>query len=242
MACFVKILKDVDAITEFVARQIIQAAATSIAERGQFTLALAGGSTPKPLYTLLGTTYRADIDWSKTHLFWGDERAVPPDHPDSNFRMVQGALLERIPHPAGIHRVMGELEPSQAAARYEQRLREIFKGETSRFDMILLGMGDDGHTASLFPHTSALNESEKWVVANLVPQLDTWRITLTYPVLNQARQVIFMVAGTNKAAPLYEVLHGEPRPFDLPSQAVNPVSGDMTWVVDYPAGRKLMNA
>ena len=242
MARFVKILKDTDAITEFVARQIIQSAETAIAERGQFTLALAGGSTPKPIYTSLATVYGDALDWSKTHLFWGDERTVPPDHPDSNFRMVQGALLERIPHPAGVHRVMGELEPTKAAARYEQRIAEIFHDETPHFDIVLLGMGNDGHTASLFPHTEALNETERWVVANYVPKLETWRITMTYPILNNARQVVFMVAGEEKADMLYEVLHGEVRPFDLPSQAVNPAPGDVTWVVDYAAGRQLMNA
>lgn len=242
MARFVKILKDEEAIAEFVARQIIQSAQNAIAEHGQFTLALAGGSTPKLLYNLLGTTYRDDVDWSKTHLFWGDERAVPPDHPDSNFRMVQGALLEHIPHPVGVHRIMGELEPSEAARRYGQRLAEIFSPNAPVVDLILLGMGADGHTASLFPHTEALNETEEWVVANHVPQLDIWRITLTYPVLNNARQVIFMVAGENKAERLYEVLHGEVRPFDLPSQAVNPAQGDVTWAVDYEAGRKVLTA
>lgn len=241
MARFVKILKDTDAIAEFVAQKMILIAQEAIAERGKFTLALAGGSTPKPLYVLLGTTYRDEIDWSKTHLFWGDERTVPPDHPDSNFRMVQGALLDRIPQPAGVHRMLGELPPEEAAKRYADRLVEIIPTKPPCLDVILLGMGDDGHTASLFPHTEALSETEKYVVANEVPQLDTWRISLTYPVLNHAHQVIFLVAGEKKAERLYEVLHGEPKPLELPSQAVNPAEGDVTWVMDYSAGRQLMN-
>jgi 6-phosphogluconolactonase len=236
----VKILKDLEAMVEFAARQILLVAQNAVAENGRFTLALAGGTTPRLLYQLLTTPpWINQIPWAKTHIFWGDERCVPPDHPDSNYRMAQGTLLDNLPALAGIHRIKGELPPTEAADEYQVQLRSVFGDALPRFDMMLQGMGADGHTASLFPETRALGETERWVVANQVPTLGTWRITLTYPVLNHARNMIFLVAGADKADTLYEVLHGEYHPHFLPTQAIKLTEGELWWVVDYAAGRRI---
>lgn len=211
------------------AAYIVRAARDSIADHGRFTWALSGGSTPRALYALLAEQDAAQIDWSRVHVFWGDERTVPPDHADSNYRMAQEALLSRVSIPAAqIHRIQGELPPEQAADAYESLLRREF-GQDGRFDLVLLGMGDDGHTASLFPHTKALHERERWVVANEVPQLTTWRITLTYPAINAAARVAFLVSGAGKAARLRDVLEGTPNPDALPSQGVQPTNGELIW-------------
>src|SRR5690606_983517 len=174
--------------------------------------------------------------------FWGDERTVPPDHPDSNYRMAKEALLDFVALPASnVHRISGELEPARAAAEYEQTLRSFFakRAGKTRFDLILLGMGDDGHTASLFPDTEALNETERLVVANHVPKLDTWRITLTAPIINDAAHVAFLVAGAGKAAVLKRVLQGPRQPHKLPSQLIQPVDGELVWLLDKAAASEL---
>jgi 6-phosphogluconolactonase len=221
------------------------AAAEAVARRGLFSIALAGGSTPKPLYeTLAADQY---IEWARWQLFWGDERTVPPDHPESNYRMVERVLLKslsaRRTPPALVARMQGELPPDDAAALYAERLRVLptdpLAGALPRFDLVLLGMGADGHTASLFPHTPALTESEKWVAANPVPQLDTTRLTLTFPVLNAARHVLFLVSGADKADALRAVLEGPPDVATYPSQGVRPVAGRLTWLIDADASAAL---
>ena len=183
------------------------------------------------------------MPWEMLDLYWVDERCVPPDDADSNYRMTREALLDHVPlRPEQIHRIEGELEPEAAAARYESELRNSFRlegAESPRFDLVALGMGDDGHTASLFPHTEALHEMSRLVAANHVPQKDTWRITLTWPVINHARSVFFLIAGEDKAAILKEVLTGPRDPERLPSQLIWPASGILTLILDKAAAALL---
>lgn len=243
---------DLESLAQAAAEQCITVTQSAIAAQGFATIALAGGSTPRALYQLLATdTYAARVDWANVHLFWGDERTVAPDHADSNYRMVREALLDHVPIPAtNVHRLPGEQSPEQAANSYEQELRSFFHLHSASlveyngqlfppFDLILLGMGDDGHTASLFPHTAALSERKRWVVANHVPQQDTWRLTLTYPLISAANHVTFFVAGAKKATTLQQVLRGPHQPELLPSQLIQPVNGELVWLVDDAAARAL---
>jgi 6-phosphogluconolactonase len=190
-----------------------------------------------------GKPYLAEVPWAQLDLFWVDERCVPPTDNDSNYRMTNEAMLKRVPLPAErVHRMEGELEPEVAAARYESTIRNVFKlegAQTPTFDLILLGMGDDGHTASLFPHTDALHEMSLIVMANHVPQKDTWRITLTWPVINQGRQVAFLIEGEAKANVLHEVLLGSYDPESKPSQLIRPASGQLKLLLDLAAAAKL---
>lgn len=213
---------------------------------GVFTVALSGGSTPKNLYLLLAgdETMRKAIPWERVHFFWGDERHVPPDHSESNYRMAHEALLSKIPLPAAnVHRIKSENpDAHQAAAGYEQEIRKFFQlpdGGIPRFDLVFLGLGSDGHTASLFPGTKALNEDRRLVVANWVGKFDTLRITMTAPLLNEASEVIFLVAGDDKAAPLKSVLEGDYEPMQLPAQLIRPEKGRLLWIVDSAAARLL---
>ncbi|HBP86532.1 MAG TPA: 6-phosphogluconolactonase [Nitrospirales bacterium] len=203
-------------------------------------VALAGGSTPRGLYRLLtGDPYRTQVSWNHLRIFWGDERTVPPDHEESNFRMAEEALLSHMPIPSNqVFRIEGELPAGEAAARYEAVLREQFglsSGEVPRFDLILLGMGPDGHTASLFPGTSAVAESQKLVAAPWVEKLHTHRVTLTPPVLNAAKHVVFLVGGGDKAPALQAVLEGPADPARYPAQVVNPSAGHLVWLVNQDA-------
>lgn len=193
-------------------------------------IALSGGSTPKSLYALIAD--RVDkgrargIDWARVHLFFGDERCVPPDHPDSNYRMVKQSLLVH-GLTVAVHRVLGELPPEEAAARYEEELREEFGDGVPKFDLIILGLGTDGHTASLFPGSAALHDRTRWVAANYVEKFKGWRITFTYQVLNSAVEDLFLVSGSEKAEAVALVLKGS----DLPAAKVRPV-GRLLWLVD----------
>jgi 6-phosphogluconolactonase len=202
------------------------------------TLALSGGSTPRKMHEMLARKER--IDWSNVHVFWGDERAVPPDDAESNYRMARETLLDSVGIPdANIHRLKGELNPEEAADEYEKALRSVFRllpGDIPRFDVIVLGMGADGHTASLFPGTDALTKSDRLVVANHVPQLDTVRLTFTLPVLNAARLVLFMVAGADKSAASRQCMIGQNVP---PAGLVRPVDGDLHWFLDSSAAAGL---
>jgi 6-phosphogluconolactonase len=230
-------------LTAAAAQHFTQLARQAMQARGRFSVALAGGSTPRALYELLATnTYAAQIEWAQVYVFWGDERCVPSDHQDSNYRMAHEALLTRVPIPIGnINRMRGELEPAAAAVEYEQALTRFFGGEEgqSRFDLALLGLGDDAHTASLFPHTAALAEAVRPVVANYVEKLDAWRITLTAPVINRAAHVAFLVTGEGKARALHSVLQGPRQPETLPAQLIAPADGLLTWFVDEAAARLL---
>ena len=229
------------------AEEVIRSATDAVAQRGRFTIALSGGSTPRNLYTLIAANASATLPWSQMFFFWGDERHVAPDNPDSNYRMAKEALLSKVPvPPANIFPVPAENpDATQAAEIYEQTLREFFAvapGEFPRFDLILLGMGPDGHTASLFPETPALQEKSRLVVANWVEKLGSSRITFTLPLLNAARRVAFLVSGTDKAAALHEVLEGNAPAEKYPSRLVQPSEGKVTWFVDRAAASELSAA
>jgi 6-phosphogluconolactonase len=229
------------------AEEVIRVATAAVAERGRFTIALSGGSTPRNLYTLIAANASTGLPWAQIFFFWGDERHVPPTDPESNYRMAQETLLSKVPvPPANIFRIPGENPDASAAAEaYEQTLRKFFvpaPGEFPRFDLILLGMGPDGHTASLFPETEALQEKSRLVVANWVEKLNTSRISLTVPVLNAARQVAFLVGGADKAAVLHEVLEGDAPGEKYPSKLVRPSEGKLIWFIDRAAASELSPA
>ena len=222
------------------ARDFAARAAEAVEERGRFAVVLAGGSTPKAAYEILARDFAETVDWGRVHVFFGDERSVPPDHEDSNYRMAREALLDHVP-VGGVHRMRGELTPDEAAASYEDELRGFFGAEEfPRFDLILLGIGGDGHTASLFPETSALEVTNRLAVANPVPKLGTTRITLTAPVLNAAGAVNFLVAGEGKAEALKEILEGDVDPRRYPAKLVGP-RGGLAWMVDRAAASMLEN-
>lgn len=237
----IEVVPDREALVRVACELITAAAAVSMGRRGAFRIALAGGSTPRPIYAAMAED--PYIDWSQWQLFWSDERCVPPTSPDSNYRMVKEALLDRLPQPPGlVFRMAGEGEPAAAAAAYERTVCELVPpnpnagtGDTPRFDMILLGMGADGHTASLFPGTAALGDTQRLVVANEVPKLGATRLTFTYRLINAARRVLILVSGAEKAAVLREVLNGPRQVAQLPVQGVQPIKGTVTWLVDEAA-------
>ncbi len=237
----IRVLLDAESLAQAAAEIVVQKAQSVLAGRGQFNLVLSGGSTPRRLYQLLAAEpYRDQINWLNVHVFWGDERCVPPDHLDSNYRLAKEALLDHIPlPPENIHRINGELEPIAAAQDYQEELANHFGDAEPSFDLVLLGMGDDGHTASLFPHTSALQETTRWVIANYVSQKQVWRITLSAAAINAASTVMFLVAGADKAIALKDVLQGEHHPQERPSQLIAPRSGDLHWLVDQAAANLL---
>lgn len=220
-----------------------QRAEENIAQKGRFTVALSGGSTPKAMFALLASEpYRHAIDWAKVYFFWGDERCVPPDHADSNYRMTNETLLSRVPIPAqNVFRMHGEMEPAEAAREYSVQLRQFSQSDSApRFDLVFLGMGADGHTASLFPGTTALHAGADTIaVENYVEKFKTYRITLTAATINQARTIIFLIAGADKAAPLREVLKGAYQPELYPSQLIQPHDGMLIWMVDEAAAGEL---
>jgi 6-phosphogluconolactonase len=237
---------DTAALARRAAQYFVEMAGEAVEAQGRARIAISGGTTPKFAFELLADTsqpWRGRMPWEQIDLFWVDERSVPPDDPASNYRMTREALLDLVPlHPEQIHRIEGELEPEAAAARYESELRSSFRlegAELPRFDLIALGIGDDGHTASIFPGTAAVHEVSRLVVANHVPQKDTWRITLTWPVINRARSVFFLAAGADKAFILNEVLTGPLDPERLPSQLIQPSSGILTLMLDKAAATLL---
>jgi 6-phosphogluconolactonase len=234
------------ALAEAAAKHFAERVAQSVAKRGRARIAISGGSTPKATFALLADPsgpYAASIPWDKIDLFWVDERTVGPDDPDSNYRMTNETLLSKVKLPPGqVHRIEGEIDPEEAASKYESVIRREFRlegAEAPRFDVVWLGMGDDGHTASLFPHTEGLHQLGRIVIANHVPQKDTWRITLTSPVINEANDVVFLIGGEAKAEPLEKVLYGEYDPETLPSQLIQPRNGSLTLLLDEQAAAKL---
>ena len=234
----VEVYEGPEGLAEAAAGELASRAAEAIEERGLFTVVLAGGSTPRATYEILARDYAGRIDWGKVHVFFGDERTVPPDDEDSNYRMAREALLDNVP-VASVHRMQGELPPEEAATAYEEELRDFFGPDgLPRFDLILLGIGGDGHTASLFPETSALEVHDRWVVANPVFKLETTRITLTVPVLNAARAVYFLVAGEDKAEALGQILGGDADPRAYPASLIQPQGGP-SWMLDQPAASEL---
>ncbi|MFN8373175.1 MAG: 6-phosphogluconolactonase [Anaerolineae bacterium] len=237
----IKVFADANALIEAAAELFVSVHNAALASQGRFHVALSGGTTPKPLYEQLASEeYSGQIDWAHTYLFWGDERCVPPDHADSNYRMTRESLLNHVPIPQDhVYRMRGEVDPEQAAGEYEGVLKALFRGENTRFDLLLLGMGDDGHTASLFPHTAALQETQRLVVANFLEAKNIWRITLTTRAINAAANIAFLVSGGAKAERLHEVLKGDYQPEHLPSQLIKPDNGTLLWLVDAAAAAKL---
>lgn len=234
----IEVYADKQELAEAAARAFVARSAEAIEERGRFTVALAGGSTPKAAYALLARGYAEEVDWSNVHVFFGDERSVPPEHEDSNYRMTREALLDHV-FIGSVHRMRGELPPEQAAKAYEEELREFFADESiPHLDLVMLGIGGDGHTASLFPNTPALDVLDRLAVENPVEKLETVRITLTTSVLNAARAVNFLVAGEDKAEALREILEGAGDPHEYPAKLVRPEGGAL-WMVDGEAASLL---
>jgi 6-phosphogluconolactonase len=230
------IYRDERELIEGAAKFIANAAAESIVERGRFSIALAGGNTPKPVYERLAS---ADLDWTRVIVAFGDERCVPPDDPRSNYLMVKAALLDRVPiPPENVLRMRGEDPPDEAAARYAEDLQRTL-GEGWRLDFVPLGLGDDGHTASLFPGLAAVAETKRPVAACYVEVMGMWRLTLTPPAINAARRVAFLVSGAGKAEILHRVLQGPRKPMELPAQAIRPTERPALWLIDAAAAAKL---
>ena len=235
------IIQDSQTITHKAMSMFLALATQAIEKRGVFSVALSGGSTPEQLYRALSDdAIQAQINWQKVHLFWGDERNVPASDPDSNFRMVNEALLKHIAIPAeNVHRVTTEMGVTDAAIAYEKALQLFFPGDWPKFDLVLLGMGEDGHTASLFPHSAGLEEEKRWFIANFAPNRDIWRLTLTKNAINAARHVLVLVKGAQKAHMLVQVLQGDFNPKEKPIQTVNPIDGQLTWMLDEDAASLL---
>jgi 6-phosphogluconolactonase len=243
----IRVAADRDGLAQMAAEEFAQLADEAIRAQGLFAVALSGGSTPKELYARLASEqhpFRDRIDWGKVHFFWGDERHVPPDDPQSNYRMAREAMLSKLPVPAAnIHRILAEKpDAAAAAAAYEQTLREFFRlpaGGLPRFDLVLLGLGPEGHTASLFPGNTVAADPLRLVAAPWVEKFDTYRITLTPAVLNHAARATFLVAGADKAEIVHEVIHGAYRPDELPAQAIRLENGRVLWLLDRDAASKL---
>ncbi len=218
----------------------------AVSSRGLARVAISGGSTPKAMFALLADASKPflnDIPWAQLQLFWVDERCVGPEHPESNYGMTKAAMLDKVPLPdANVHRMEGELDPEEASWRYEAAIRNAFKlegAETPTFDLILLGLGPDGHTASLFPHTAGLDELSRICMANHVPQKDTWRLTLTWPVITQGREVAFLIEGEEKAEMVSTVFTGGYDPETYPAQLIRPANGKLTVLLDAAAAAQL---
>jgi len=233
---------DAEAVSRAAAQELVELARAAIADRGRFCVALSGGSTPRRMYEILSESPRwAQLDWRRVEFFWGDERSVPPEHPDSNYGVAAAVLLDKLGVSAErVHRIRGELSnPEQAAALYQDELAQVFatpaEGLPPVFDLILLGMGPDGHTASLFPYSPALTERRRWVVGYTVARLGKPRITMTFPLLNRALEIRLLVTGADKASVLREALAGPRDPERLPVQAVVPEAGRLVWFVDRAA-------
>lgn len=243
----VEIYPDAKSLAAGAAEFLAEAISRAIVARGRCTIVLSGGNTPRETYRLLAQEYGEKVEWQHVYVFWGDERAVGPASSESNFRMAREALLDRVPIPTeNIHRIQAELGPEAAADLYEATLRAFFatpidedSGPAPRFDLVLLGLGDNGHTASLFPNTTALHERTRWAVAQYVEELTAWRITLTPPAINAAAEIVFLVAGKEKAVILHQVLNGPHTPDHLPAQLIKPDSVRLHWLLDADAAAML---
>jgi 6-phosphogluconolactonase len=238
MGAEIRIVPDNVTLARAAAQEFHRVAEAAIRERGSFSVALSGGNTPRAVYSLVASE---QLSWDRIHIFFGDERHVPPDHPDSNFRMASEALLSKVPIPEkNVHRIHAELDAETAAAEYDRELRDFFHlsdNNWPRFDLVFLGIGEDGHTASLFPGSKALTETSRRVAANWVEKFKAFRITLTLPVLNHAAEVVFLVSGAGKAQILNEVLR--PGTQKYPAQSVQPENGRLLWLIDQDAGSLL---
>jgi 6-phosphogluconolactonase len=238
----IRIFNDYESLSQAAAKMFADLTNQAIDSRRSFSVALSGGSTPKRLYEILAKEpYLEQVHWEAMHVFWGDERCVPAGDPRSNARMAQQILLNHVPIPANqIHPILGDLPAALGATHYETTLRDYFGNRPPVFDLILLGLGDNAHTASLFPHTSVLNEKERWVDAVYVAEQSMYRVTLTAPVINQAQEVIFLVSGAEKASALQGVLEGPHHPNEYPAQLIHPNGAHPIWLVDKAAAHKLV--
>lgn len=242
-----RVFEHEDALSCATAEHFVQGIQAAVAARGIARIAISGGGSPKPVFALLAdpkARYRAAIPWDRLWIFWVDERCVPPNHPDSNYGAARELLLDRVSlAPDHVIRIEGELGPEEAAARYESAIRGHYRLEGAQgpiFDVLQLGMGNDGHCASLFPHTAALHEMIRVAVANHVPQqTQSWRVTLTWPVINAARDVFFLIDGAAKADPLGRVLQGRYDPETLPSQLIQPQNARLSFLLDAQAAAHL---
>lgn len=250
----IEIVDDSPELNRAAADEFSRLARTAVSRNGRFAVALAGGSTPRSVYSLLASDDQANpadrLPWEQIHIFFGDERHVSPDHADSNYRMASESLLSKVAIPqANVHRVRAELESAaEAADLYEIDIKDFFRKENAgnadavpKFDLIMLGMGPDGHTASLFPGSEGLNETARLVVANWVEKFNTFRITFTYKLLNNAAQIMFLVTGKDKGEMLHNVLEGDPSGKTYPSQGIKPTTGRLLWLVDRAAATLLRN-
>jgi 6-phosphogluconolactonase len=237
----IQVYSDAEALSKAAAELFVQLSQAAIARYGRFTVVLSGGSTPKRVHELLAQSpHREAVDWQNVHVFWGDERCVPMDDERSNAKMAYDTLLNHVPvPPSQIHPMSGTLPPAESAVQYEAILKGYFSEQAPRFDLVFLGMGDDGHTASLFPGTTALKEEARWAIENYVEKVGMYRITLTAPAINWADAIAFMVAGANKAQVLKEVLEGEYQPDVLPSQLIQPANCEVTWLLDESAATQI---
>lgn len=239
----IAIYPDIDALSQAAAQYVVQVANESIVTHGRFTLALAGGNTPKKLYSLLASApYSSQIDWALVEVFWSDERCVPADSEDSNYHLAQESLLSKVPIAASqIHRMPADKPDRDAASlAYTHEMQHVFgTNVVPRFDLIQLGMGPEAHTASLFPHQASLHEQESLVIPVTVPKPPPARLTFTPPLLNAAAHVLFLVTGADKVNALYEVLEGTYQPDEYPAQIVRPTQGEVTWMLDTAAASKL---
>jgi 6-phosphogluconolactonase len=240
------VLDDSQALFVRAAEEIVHVSGEAICTHGQFALALTGGNTPADVYSLIATRFHLSVDWNAVHLFWGDERCVPPDDPDSNYGMANRIMLSKLSlDPGQIHRMRGEADPEIAASEYENELRNFFslnEGEFPRFDLILLGLGDNVHIASLFPGSPALHETRRLAVAVEVDAPQRKRITLTPPVLNNAARVMFIVSGKNKAEAVKLALEGPRNPDEYPAQIIDANQGEVMWLLDRPAASLLSSS
>jgi 6-phosphogluconolactonase len=237
----IQVYPDLESLSRAAAARLVRQAEQAIAARGRFSVALSGGRTPRRTYELLGQApWKDQGPWDRTFVFWGDERCVPLDDARSNARLAREAWLDRVPIPRGqVHPMEGDAAPAAAAARYEALLREFFGRGPPRLDLVLLGLGEDGHTASLFPGSPVLHEQQRWVAPVYVAEPELPRVTLTAPILNQAAALVFLVAGKSKARVLREVLHGPYAPGRLPAQLIRPEGGELLWLVDAAAAAAL---
>lgn len=232
-----RVMESLTELSRAAAELFVDVARRAVDANGRFSVSLAGGNTPKPAYELLGSAaFRGRVDWSRVHVFWGDERCVPPDHAKSNYRMTREALLDHVSIPAAnVHRIRGELSPPAAAADCEADLRRFFAGSRTAFDLVFLGLGDNAHTASLWPGTSVVDETQRLAAEVYVREQDLWRVTLTAAALNAGRVIAFVVAGADKAVAVREVLSGPRDPHRFPAQLIQPTDGKLIWLLDRPA-------
>jgi 6-phosphogluconolactonase len=237
----IRIYNDLKTLSLAAAEMFVDLGSQAIASRGRFSVALSGGNTPRRLYEILAASpIREQIRWESIHVLWGDERCVPADDPRSNFRMARKTLLDHVPVPANqIHPIQGELSPVLAAAQYETELRSFFGDQPPILDLILLGLGENGHTASLFPHSPVLDEKERWMGEVFLAEQSMYRVTMTASFINRSKEVIFLVSGTEKAIALQSVLEGAYQPHELPAQLIHPNDAHPIWLVDKAASHKL---